>query len=100
MFWEHPHHCEGVEMKCLKTYNYEILNFHIEPMATPTIREPVESESASLGFACAASIERRPRGASRINLPLHWLQRATVCQALVVRLWCMAINGARRQRQP
>jgi hypothetical protein len=32
-------------------------------------------------------IERRPRGASRINPLLHLLQRAMACQAMVVRLW-------------
>jgi hypothetical protein len=40
----------------------------------------------------AGQIERRPRGASRMNPLLHLLQRATICQAMVVRLWRTAMN--------
>jgi len=37
-------------------------------------------------------IERRPRGASRLKPLLHLLQRATVCKAMVERLWRLPKN--------
>ena len=50
---------------------------------------------ACLGLSCAHEIERRPRGASRINPLLHLLQRTSACKAMVVRLgaW-LQITGA------
>jgi hypothetical protein len=40
----------------------------------------------------AVKIERRPRGASRINPLLHLLKRTTVCEAMVARLGCPPKN--------
>jgi len=54
-----------------------------------------EAMTARHDFCGGHEIERRPRGASRASSLLHLLQRATVCQAMVVRLLAPAEESRR-----
>ena len=63
-------------------------------------REFLASVGVRLEGLVVFKIERRPRGASRINPLLHLLQRAMACQAMVVRLGARRNIATRHPHQP